>query len=63
MNGVKECSGNLITGYTTGVIQAAGTIFGLIYGTREPELGCKEKCTMGTPQRQKIEAQLWDGLI
>ena len=34
-DGVKECSGNLITGYTAGVIQATGTIFGLIYGTRE----------------------------
>ena len=35
-DGVKRYNGNLITGYTAGVIQAARPIFGLNYGTREP---------------------------
>jgi len=34
--GVKEYNGDLITGYTAGVLQRARTIFRLIYGTREP---------------------------
>jgi len=59
---VKQCGRNLITGHTTGVIQAARAISGLIYGTREPALGCKGKGTMGSPQRLNINAQCWDGL-
>jgi len=31
-----EYSGNLIIGCMAGVLQMAGTIFGLVYGTREP---------------------------
>jgi len=59
---VKKCGGNLITGHTTGVIQAAGTIFGLIYGTREPAWQCQGKGAMGTPQRPETEGLCRDGL-
>ena len=31
-----ECSGNLFTGCTAGVLQMARPVSGLIYGTREP---------------------------
>ena len=60
---MKEYNGNLITGYTTGVIQAARTIFGLNYGTREPVRQCQGMGAMGTPQRLETEVPCRDGLI
>jgi hypothetical protein len=45
-----------------GVIQAARTLSGLDYGTREPVRQCKGMSTMGTPQRLETEVSFWDGL-
>jgi len=52
----------LFTIHSAGVIQAARTLFGLNYGTREPVCQCKVKCTMGTTQRQNSEVPFRGGL-
>jgi len=53
---------HLFTGCAADVFQAARTLFGLNYGTREPVWQCKVKCTMGTTQRQNSEVPFRGGL-
>ena len=49
-------SGNLFIGCTAGGLQMAGTIFGLVYGTREPGelmLGCHNGTVKGFAGNQR----------
>lgn len=61
-NGVKEYGGNLFTDRAAGVIQTAGRISGLGYGTREPAGQCEGRDAMGSPQRSKTDVPCRDGL-